>query len=126
MPALATSQPSRGDRRVDQLIQRTGQTCSALGRFGVVLPGLRRNRRNEYRKMVELSTKMTLVGHAATTTSAFAIAAASGSHRLAAVASRRQLHGRLRREAARIPGPVQCCSREWFHPRTVRDSSSMP
>jgi hypothetical protein len=55
--------------RVDRLIQRyrpdVRTTLEPLVRS--CYPALLQNRRNEYRKMVELSTKMTVVGHAATT-----------------------------------------------------------
>jgi hypothetical protein len=55
--------------RVDRLIQRYRPGVRAALEPLIVscYPALRLNRRNEYRKMIELSTKMTLVGHAATT-----------------------------------------------------------
>ena len=55
--------------RVDRLIQRYRPDVRATLEPLIVscYPALRQNRRNEYRKMIELSTKMTVVGHAATT-----------------------------------------------------------
>lgn len=54
--------------RVDRLIQRYRSDVRAILNPLVAswYPALQQNRRNEYRKMIELSTKMTLVGHAAT------------------------------------------------------------
>src|SRR5919108_5142877 len=54
--------------RVDRLIQRYRPAVRATFEPLVTscYPALERNRRNEYRKMIELSTKMTVVGHAAT------------------------------------------------------------
>lgn len=69
MPATAAWQPSRADMdRVDRLIQRyrSDVTITLEPLVASCYPGLRQNRRNEYRKMIELSTKMTLVGHAVT------------------------------------------------------------
>jgi hypothetical protein len=69
MSATAAWQPSQADMdRVDRLIQRyRSDVQSTLDPLvASCYPALRQNRRNEYRKMVELSTKMTLVGHAAT------------------------------------------------------------
>jgi hypothetical protein len=63
-------QPSRAHmERVDRLIQRYRPDVRATLEPLILssYPALRQNRDNEYRKMVELSTKMTVVGHAATT-----------------------------------------------------------
>ena len=129
MRSPAAWQPSRADmERVDRLIRRyridARSTLDPL--VGSCYPSLERNRRNEYRKMIELSTKMTLVGHAAT--------AALG-----------HAYDRRRRRIATLFGG--CCfladsfiddfgdeaarayldrfevllTRGWFHPRTDRE-----
>lgn len=129
MFAASVCQPSRASlERVDELIQgyRSDARATLEPLVDAWYPALRGNRLNEYRKMVELSTKMTLVGHAATESLGYVFDA------------------RRRRMAALFGG---CCfladsfiddfgeeaaydyldrfevllTRGWFHPRTKRE-----
>ena len=114
--------------RVDRLIRRYRSdvrvTLDPL--VAAAYPELSRNRRNEYRKMVELSTKMTLVGHAATTTLGYAydrrrrrIAALFGGCCFLADSFIDDFGDEAAREY--LDRFEVLLTRGWFHPRTDRE-----
>jgi hypothetical protein len=129
MPLTLVAPPSQASlERVDQLIRgyRPEARATLEPLVETQYPALGVNRANEYRKMVELSTKMTLVGHAATESLGY------------------EFDARRRRIASLFGG---CCfladsfiddfgeeaaydyldrfevllTRGWFHPRTNRE-----